>query len=169
MAKPQSNTHIIAINTSVTEGVAVTSAQFSIEIRTAVAGTAKGLLSELSYKTPGCNTREMLGTTYINIVNTFDCWNTTSTIPASMIRNAIRIMDMRIQHCNNSLKEGSWSKAPSFPCHFVQGITDKTSDSYVCHNTALFNSQYNGNTMELMLATRQILVDSLITITPEFE
>jgi hypothetical protein len=159
--------HILETNFTSVLGVVVESVQFSIEVRQFVAHIAKALLSELNYGDYKAREAE-LGRVYAKIQDVFYFFNVNTHINSMQIRNAIRVLDMRINHCENSLKIGDWTKADSHPQHF-EGITEKTRDSYIRKDFGIFATLYNGKTMEVMLATRQILVDSLITITPEFE
>jgi hypothetical protein len=162
--------HIIEVITAPATGVVVESVKFSHDIKRVVVYTAKNLLSELSHQTPGCNTKEALGTMYLNIKSVFEYWNSSSIIQVHMIRNAIRVLNLRINHCENSLKEGEWTELRDDHCPFVLNIIEKKNyKNYRKVGNEVLHTQYSGTTMAIMVATRQILVDSLIAITTEFE
>jgi hypothetical protein len=160
--------HIIETTTIPATGVAVESVQFSREVRLAVCHTAKALLGELD---PNRETKssQSFGLVYARIKDTFNVFNSETHTPALFIRNAIRVLDMRIQHCNESLKQGDWVDTGMIYGFSVPNITEKTGTTYVKNSDNIISEHYVGTTMELMLATRQILVDSLITVSPDFE
>jgi hypothetical protein len=157
--------HIEKINFSPATGVVVESVKFSKDVRIAVCHTAKSLLSEVPFH----STPDVFTELYFNIKKVFDYWNSNNVIYAHMVRNAIRVLDMRIEHCQNSLKEGDWKEIESHGWFVPIGNQEKKNPSFVKKGDYIMVPVYNGNTMEAMVATRQILVDSLIIISPEFE
>jgi hypothetical protein len=155
--------HIIRTNFEIIKGRAISSVVFSKDIRIAVCHTAKSLLSELDLNESDFYIK------YRAIRNVFDIFNGSETIYAKWIRNAIRVLDMRIEHCQNTLKEGDWKEIESHGWFVPIGNQKKKNPSFVKKGDYIMVPVYNGNTMEIMVATRQILVDSLIIISPEFE
>jgi hypothetical protein len=161
--------HIIEVSKTEVIGVAVKSVQFSHQVRLAICQTAKGLLTELNPFDLKEYTMLGFANLYSKIKDVYTIFNEEVHTPAKDIRNAIRVLDLRIQHCSDSLKQGEW-KETYVSSHHLEGITEKTAMSFVKKSEGeLISEHYIGSTMELMLATRQILVYSLITITSDFE
>lgn len=158
------------INTSVTPatGVAVEFVTFSHQVCKVVIVTAKSVLSEIHC---GLTDKDhfAFGVLHAKIQETANYWNTAPRISASMIRNAIRVLDVRINHCRESFKDGTWVFCRNIEDTFADGIIPKKDYKMYRKSNQIVDSYYNEATMALMIATRQILVDSLITISSEFE
>jgi hypothetical protein len=151
--------HIISTNTEETVGVVVKSVRFSAEVRTAVFIIATSLLSELE---------DYQLKYYTGIRKVARMFNINDEVTAINIRNAIRTIDLRIAHCESDKTIYAMIPVEGFS-HTTVFCSEPQTNYIAPIHCGLVKPHYNGVTMVTMKTVRQILVDSLITITPEFE
>lgn len=159
--------HILKTTTEIKEARVIIAVSFSKEIRIFICMTAKSLLSELVVK--NFKSVEEFAKTYDAIQGVFGVFDYCESINTKYIKNAIRVLDLRITHCADSIKNGDWKESEQLGCPDFGILENPSAKIFVKNHEGIINRFYNECTMEAMLATRQILIDSLITLTPEFE
>jgi hypothetical protein len=156
--------HIVDIHRTEVSGIAVTSVIFTEELRMFIAGIAQSLLSELHLFKWNA---EKLFKVYHSTANVFEAFNKYKNTSAYVVRNAIRVLNLRIEHCERQKLSSDWQHV-AYETNFL-AIEEGKYAFLVERTNALIPKRYNESTMKAMVEARQILTNSLINITDEFE
>ena len=155
---------ITVSNTEVREVSVNTEYKVHDDIRRFICAMAYAHLSELDI------TKDDFKTVYKTVKEIYYTYNTSRFVLPSDIRNAMRMLDRRIAHCNNSLKEGEWVEESfdyihDWSCLLPKGSTiiKKKIDNSMIRN------RFNQYTMDCMILVRQMLSDAIVIINANFE
>lgn len=164
--------HIWDIQTSIKEVSVIEKISFSNDVKKVVVFMSKGLLSELYSVSSEYKDFALI---YKKIVETMNCFNEESYVSVNIIKNAIRILDLRMRICKSNFesKKDNYSIIEENACTMDNNIlneNEKFGRLWVNVKDVEFKIEfYNEVTMRLMEKTREILVNSLISLTSDFE
>ena len=160
--------HIIKIETTPAVGVTVKSVLYSKDVRRAVCIIARDVLLNIS---PADYEAESFKKIVTSLKQVFSYFNDDLSVPVSVIRNAIRVIDLSNRISEIRFDKSFWLEVEMEEEPPVPPINTEVHQSWRLKSaeTEIFPVEINGGISALLNPTVHILIDSLIQITPDFE